>query len=197
MKFLILILKTLIVYFIVVFGLRIMGKRQIAELQPSELVITLMISEIATIPLQDDSKGFADAFIPIAVLVLFEILVSYIDLKSSKFRNLTQGKSIIIIHNGKVNITELRKLRYSMEDVWEALRKQGVFDIDDVEYAVAETDGTISVLQVAEKRPLTPSDINMPQKSEGKPHGINEEGVKAEEKGEQKTQEELQKSREA
>lgn len=197
MKYLILIFKTLIVYFIVVFGLRIMGKRQIAELQPSELVITLMISEMATIPLQDDAKSFADAFIPIAVLALFEILVSYIDLKSSKFRNLTQGKSIIIIHNGKVNITELRKLRYSMEDVWEALRKQGIFDIDDVEYAVAETDGTISVLQVAEKRPLTPSDIKMPPQSEGKPHGINEEGVKAEKKGEQKTQEELCKSNEA
>lgn len=197
MEIVTLIFQTVIVYIIVVFGLRIMGKRQIAELQPSELVITLMVSEIATIPLQDDSKGFIDAFVPVATLVIFEIIVSYIDLKSAKFRNITQGKSVIIIHNGKVNITELRKLRYSMEDVWEALRKEGVFDLKDVQYAVAETDGTISVLPIPEKRPLTPTDMKKKVQHETIPPGIEEEGVKPEKKGELKTQEELHKSHEA
>ncbi len=192
-----LIAQTVVVYIIVVFGLRIMGKRQIAELQPSELVITLMVSEIATIPLQDDSKGFIDAFVPVATLVIFEIIVSFIDLKSAKFRNLTQGKSVIIIHNGKVNIAELRKLRYSMEDVWEALRKEGIFDLKDVQYAIAETDGTISVLPIAEKRPLTPSDMKKSVKNDPVPPGVKEEGVKPEQNGEQKTQEELHKSHEA
>lgn len=192
-----LIIQTITVYITVVFGLRIMGKRQIAELQPSELVITLMVSEIATIPLQDNSKGFIDAFVPVATLVIFEIIVSYIDLKSAKFRNITQGKSVIIIHNGKVNITELRKLRYSMEDVWEALRKEGIFDLKDVQYAVAETDGTISVLPIPEKRPLTPTDMKKKVQHEPSPPGIKEAGVKPEETGELKTQEELHKSHEA
>ncbi len=192
-----LIVQTVIIYIIVVFGLRIMGKRQIAELEPSELVITLMVSEIATIPLQDESKGFIDAFVPVATLVIFEIIVSFIDLKSEKFRNLTQGKSVIIIHNGKVSISELRKLRYSMEDVWEALRKEGIFDLNDVQYAVAETDGTISVLPIPEKRPITPEDMKKKVNGETTPPGIKEAGVKPEEKGEEKTQEELHKSHEA
>ncbi len=192
-----LILQTILVYIIVVTGLRIMGKRQIAELEPSELVITLMVSEIATIPLQDDSKTLIDAIVPIAVLVVFEIIVSFIDLKSATFRNLTQGKSVIIIHNGKVNISELRKLRYSMEDVWSALRKEGIFDLKEVEYAIAETDGTISVLPIAEKRPLTPSDMKKTVKNDPIPPGVKEEGVKPEQNGEKKTQEELHRSHEA
>lgn len=190
-------IKTVVVYIFVVLGIRIMGKRQIAELEPSELVITIMISEIATIPIQDAGKSFTDAFVPVATLIIFEILISFINLKSSRLRNLTQGKSVIIIHNGKVNITELRRLRYSMEDVWEALRKKDIFDLKDVQYAIAETDGTISVLPIAKKRPLTPNDIKMSVKSDLIPPGIEEEGVKAEEKGEEKTQDELRKSHEA
>lgn len=197
MDYLHLIYETVMIYILVTVGIRLMGKRQIAELQPSELVITLMVSEIATIPIQDSKKGIIDALLPIVVLIIFEFIVSFLDLKSSKFRNITQGKSVIIVHNGKVNISELRKLRYSMEDVWEALRKEGVFDLKDVQYAIAETDGTISVLLLPEKRPLTPSDMQKKTKNDPLPPGIEEVGVKAEQKGEKKTQEELRQSHEA
>ncbi len=182
MDFLHLIYQTVLVYIFVVIGIRLMGKRQIAELEPSELVVTLMISEIATIPLQDDKKGLLDALLPIVVLIILEFIVSFLDLKSSKFRNITQGKSVIIIHNGKVNMPELRRLRYSMEDVWEGLRKEGVFDLKEVQYAVAETDGTISVLLVPEKRPLTPNDMNKKSENDPRPPGIKETGVKPEQK---------------
>ena len=151
-----LIFKTVLLYTIVVISLRVMGKRQIGELQPSELVITLLVSEIAALPIQETNRSIKTILVPLATLILFELLISLLNIKSVRFRNLLQGSAIIIIRDGVVDQGQLKRLRYSMEDVLEELRKKDIFDISEVQYAIAETDGTISVMPKPGKRPVTP-----------------------------------------
>lgn len=153
------VIKTVIIYFFLIFIVRLMGKRQIGQLQPVELVITIMISEIAVIPLESKDTNLLDAVIPVSVLALLEITVSFIALKSVKLRNLMQGSAVVVIRNGKPDEKQMKKLRYSTDDLLESLRQKDVFDINDVQYAVAETDGTLSVLLKPEKRPATVSDV--------------------------------------
>lgn len=154
-------IRAIILYISVITCVRVMGKRQIGQLQPSELVITILISEVAAIPMQDKSIPLVNAFIPLLILVSLEIMISAISLKSGKFRNVIQGNSIIIIRNGVIDQKEIKRLRYSVEDILEELRKQGVFDIRDVLYAIAETDGSISVMLKAEQQPLSAKRLNM------------------------------------
>ena len=154
------ILRTVIIYFFLIFILRIMGKRQIGQLQPVELVITIMISEIAVNPIDSPDSSMADAIVPVCVLAILEIAVSFIALKSIKLRNLIQGSSVIVIKNGKPDVKQMKKLRYSTDDLLEALRQKDVFDINDVQYAIAETDGSLSVLLKPEKRGASARDVN-------------------------------------
>ena len=149
--------------------MRIMGKRQIGELQPTELVITLLLSEIIAIPMQDNDIPLVSTFIPALVLVGFEILTSLFSLKSVRFRTLIQGHSIIIIDNGKLNFKMIKELRFSIDDILEALRQKDVFDISKVQYAIVETNGNISVMLKPENEPVTMSDLNLPVEDNGLP----------------------------
>ena len=146
-----------------------MGKRQIGELQPTELVITLLLSEIIAIPMQDNDIPLVSTFIPALVLVGFEILTSLFSLKSVRFRTLIQGHSIIIIDNGKLNFKMIKELRFSIDDILEALRQKDVFDISKVQYAIVETNGNISVMLKPENEPVTMSDLNLPVEDNGLP----------------------------
>jgi len=130
-----------------------MGKRQIGELETSELVITFMISDIASIPMQNSDQPILSGLIPIGVLTCLEILISWLMMKSPKFRQLTCGKCVIIISDGKINQKELCKLRMSTYDLCEQLRQMNVFSINDVAYAIMETNGKLSVLKKSEKQP--------------------------------------------
>ncbi len=132
-----------------------MGKRQISELQTSELVVTLLISDIAAIPMQDTGQPLASGFIPIAVLVMCEIVVSSLMLKSSKFRKMICGRPIIVINDGKVDQKEMRRLRMSTEDLAEELRQKSVFSFEDVAYAIVETNGKMSVIKKPDKEQPT------------------------------------------
>jgi len=132
-----------------------MGKRQISELQTSELVVTLLISDIASIPMQDTGQPLASGLIPIAVLVMCEILISGIMLKSTKFRKLICGRPIIVINDGKVDEKEMRRLRMSTEDLMEQLRQKDVFSFEDVAYAIVETNGKMSVIKKPDKEQPT------------------------------------------
>lgn len=172
-----LILKTVLLYVIVVFSLRVMGKRQIGELQPSELVITLLISEIAALPIQETNRSIKTILVPLATLILFELFTSLLNIKSVHFRNLLQGSSVIIIRDGTVDQRQLKRLRYSMEDVLEELRKKDIFDVSEVQYAFAETDGTISVMPKPGKRPLTPDDISLTVEDDTIPVTVIDDGV--------------------
>lgn len=144
-------IRTLLLYIVIIAAVRLMGKRQISELQTSELVVTLLISDIAAIPMQDTGQPLASGFIPIMVLVMCEILVSGLMLKSSKFRKIVCGRPIIVINDGKVDEKEMRRLRMSTEDLFEQLRQKDVFSFEDVAYAIVETNGKMSVIKKPEK----------------------------------------------
>ncbi|MEG0545665.1 MAG: DUF421 domain-containing protein [Oscillospiraceae bacterium] len=138
--------RTIILYILVICTMRILGKRQIGQLQPAEFVITLLLSEILVIPMQDTQLPLINTFIPAFLLVGFEILISVISLKSIKFRSILQGNSLIVISNGVLDQKQLKRLRFTIDDLLEALRKKDVFDISIVQYAIVETDGTLSVM---------------------------------------------------
>ena len=132
-----------------------MGKRQISELQTSELVVTLLISDIASIPMQDTGQPLVSGLIPIAVLVMCEILISCLMLKSSKFRKAVCGRPIIVINDGKIDQKEMRRLRMSTEELTEELRQKDVFSFEDVAYAIVETNGKMSVIKKPDKEQPT------------------------------------------
>ena len=155
-------LRTLILYLIVVFGIRLMGKRQIGELQPSELVITIMISNIATLTIeQSDSPMFA-GLLPILALMCFEVMTSYFCMKNKKLRRIISGKPIIIIQNGKIDQKEMQELRFSADDLMSQLRQNSIFRVQEVDFAVVETNGKLSVYQKYASRPVTPQTLSMP-----------------------------------
>ena len=132
-------LRTLILYIVVIFGMRIMGKRQLGQLQPSELVITILISNIATLPIENSDVPLILGIIPILTLMCFEVILSVLTLKSIRFRRLIWGNTKILIQDGKIKQQELADLRYSVYDLMEQLRTNGIFDLREVEFALTET----------------------------------------------------------
>ena len=148
-------IRTLLLYIVVIVAVRLMGKRQISELQTSELVVTLLISDIAAIPMQDTGQPLASGFVPIAVLVICEIVISALMLKSTFLRKLIYGHPIIVINNGKVDQKEMRRLRMSTEDLSEQLRQKDIFSIEDVAYAIVETNGKMSIIKKPDKEQPT------------------------------------------
>ncbi len=124
-----------------------MGKRQIGELQPTELVITILISNIATLPIEDTNIPLFGGLIPILVLVCLEVFSSILGIKSRTFRKLICGNPTFIIKNGVIDQKMLKSLRFSIDDLLEGLREQGIFNLNDVKYAIVETTGKISVFK--------------------------------------------------
>ncbi|MDE5670854.1 MAG: DUF421 domain-containing protein [Eubacterium sp.] len=155
------LIRAVIIYITVIISMRIMGKRQIGELKPHELVITVLVSQVASIPLEDNSMPLANMFVPILIFVSFEIIVSVISMKSLNFRNLIQGRPMFVIKDGKVNEKQMKRLRFTMDDLIDAIRQKDVFDISTVQDAVIETNGSISVLQKAEEAPVTPKQLKL------------------------------------
>mgnify|MGYP003292346924 CR=1 FL=1 len=161
------LIRTVILYVVAITSVRIMGKRQIGELQPSDLVITLLISQIISIPIQDTDIPLVNTLIPIFLLVGFEILTSVFNMKSIKFRSFMQGNPIIIINDGVLNQKLLKELRFTVDDLLEALRQKDVFDISQVQYAIVETNGQISVLLKAEHDTITREDLKLEAEPQG------------------------------
>lgn len=154
-------LRTVILYFFIMLGLRLMGKRQIAELEPSELVLTLMISDLATVPMQDFGIPLLAGIIPIVTLLALALLMSQLFLRNLKFRNLFCGTPSILIRNGVVQQEELRKNRYTLDELLEELRGQGISTIGDVKYAVLENSGKLSVLPRSGAQPPTADQLGL------------------------------------
>lgn len=151
------LIRTVILYAVVIFAVRVMGKRQIKEMQASEIVVTLMISNIAAMPMQEVGISIFTGIVPILTLVITEMAMSYIMLKSRSFRQLISGMPVVVIEKGEVNQAAMRSLRLSNEDLFEELRKKDIFDPGAVEYAIIETDGVLSVLLKGGELPLTVS----------------------------------------
>lgn len=162
-------IRALILLLLVVAVLRIMGKRQIGQLQPTELVVTILLSEIAATPMQDNDIPIGNTVIAIFVLVGAEILMSAFNMKSIRMRALLQGNSIMIIKNGVLDQAQMKRLRFTLDDLLEELRQKNVFDISDVEYAIVETDGALSVFLKPGKRKITNDDMNIQTADNGIP----------------------------
>lgn len=149
--------RTIILYIVVILSLRLMGKRQIGELQPGELVITILISECAAAPIQDLNRPVINGIIAILVLVILELIISTVCLKWSFASKIIEGHSVIVIKNGVIDQKALKSLRLSVNELIESLRIEGYFYIEDIAYALVETNGALSVLQKADKQPVTAS----------------------------------------
>lgn len=157
----VLIVRTFILYLIVVVSLRIMGKRQIGEMQPSELVVAIMISDLASVPMQSIDMPLASGVIPVLTLIVAEILMSFAGLKNRFLRKVITGEPSIIIYKGHVNEKELRRLRFNMNDLLEQLRINNVPNIADVEMAMLETNGQISIIPKTDARAVTIRDLKV------------------------------------
>ena len=166
---LVLFVRTLIIYIVVVASLRFMGKRQLGQLQPSEMVIAMMISEVATIPMEYVGTPLVYGIIPTITLIIAEAALSFLTLKNKKIRYLVSGSPTLLIEKGKVLEKEMEKLRFNIDDLLEELRGAGYSNISDIEYAIIETNGLLSVIPKAKKRPVTPEDLNIEVDYEGLP----------------------------
>lgn len=159
--------RSALIYVFIIAAMRIMGKRQISDMQTSELVITLIISDIAAIPLQNTSQPLLSGIIPILVLMSMEIIFSVIMLKKSKFRKLICGSPVLLVEDGKLLESQMKRLRISTEDLCAQLRQLNVFSLNEVQYCIAETNGSISVLQKPPYRTPTCAQAKIKTKDDG------------------------------
>lgn len=152
--------RTVILYFILMIGLRLMGKRQIGELEPSELVLTLIISDLAAVPMQDFGIPLVNGVFPIITLLCLSMLLSFFSLKSIRFRGLVCGHPTVIIRDGKILQRNMARNRFTVDELYEQLRTQGYSDLSSVKYAILETSGQISILPYTKDSPVTPKVMN-------------------------------------
>ena len=159
--------RSIILYIIVLVVMRIMGKREIGQFQPFELAIAIMIADLASIPMTDIGIPISNGIIPIFGLLVMHIIISVLNLKSRKIKELICGKPTILIYQGKIDEKQLKKERYTVSELQEKLRSSNVMDLGDVEYAILETSGDITVIQKPDKRAATPEDFGIMPEYEG------------------------------
>ena len=151
------LIRSILLYIVVLIALRIMGKGEIAEMNAFDLVITLLIAEVAAIPMENNNIPIINGIAAVTGLVAMQIIISYITLKNRKIRVFLSGKPSILIDKGKINYKELEKERITIDELLEQLRIDGYFKITDVQYAILETDGNLSILP-------SPSYVDVPSK---------------------------------
>jgi len=164
---LIVFIRALVLYIIVIICMRLMGKRQIGQLQPFELAIAIMISDLAAVPMQNTGIPLVNGIIPILTLLLVQIIISIISMKSIRARGIICGRPSVLIERGRIVEEALRKELYTLNDLLEQLRIKDVPNIADVEFAILETNGQLSVIPKSRKRPVTPEDLDIKTKYEG------------------------------
>ena len=170
------IIRTIILYAFITFAIRIMGKRQIGDMQPNELVITLLISEIAAIPLQDISQPILSGVVAIFMLIVLEIIMSVLSMKSITVRRFMNGKSAVIIKNGVIDQNVMKDVRMTVLDLVELLRGQNIFDISTAAFAVLEVNGNLSVLLKGGEQPVTAKDLGIKKEKESLPLPVISDG---------------------
>lgn len=168
--------RTIILYFIIIFGIRLLGKRQVGELEPSELVVALLIADLASVPMQDFGIPLLTGILPIATLLCVTMIISVLTMYSVKFRALICGRPSIIIENGKVDQREMRKNRFTVDELMEELRLKGITDITTIKYAILETNGQLSVLPYASELPVTAQQMSVTTDEVGLPIVIINDG---------------------
>lgn len=168
--------RTIILYIAIIIALRVMGKKQIGELQPSELVVAISIADLACIPMQATDVPLVNGLVPIITLVIAEVTFSFFAMKSRKFRRILTGRPSVLVRGGKIVEKEMERLRFNLDDLLEALRTSNCTNITDVDYAILETNGQLNVIMKSDKRPLTPADMGLNPKQEKAMHPIISDG---------------------
>ena len=146
------VIRTVILYTFIILAIRLMGKRQISDMQPSELVVTMVISDIASLPMQNTSQPLLSGVVPVLMLVSLEVTVSVLMMKSRRFRQLICGSPVVVIEDGRLLQKQMRRLRLTTDDLCAQLRQQNIFSLEDVQYCIMETNGVLSILEKPEKR---------------------------------------------
>ena len=168
--------RSIVLYIIVLIVMRLMGKREIGQLQPFELAISIMIADLASIPMTETGIPITRGIIPILGLLIVHLIISLINLKSIKAREIICGKPRILIYRGKIDEKALIKERFTINELEERLRDKDVFNIGDVEYAILETSGEVTVIQKPNKRTTIPEDFNIMPEYEGIPYDLVVDG---------------------
>lgn len=169
--------RSIILYVIVLVVMRLMGKREIGQLQPFELAIAIMIADLASVPMSEVGIPIINGIIPILSLLVMHLIISFINLKSIKMRQLICGKPSILIYRGKINEDIMIKERFTINELQERLRTNNISSISDVEYAILETSGQISVIEKPNKRNTKPEDFNIMPEYEGMSYDLVIDGV--------------------
>ena len=170
-------IKTIIISLFVLLAVRLRGKREIGQLQPVELVVIIIIADVASTPMEEVGTPILQGIIPIFALVVGQLILSYLNIKSVFFHKLISGKASVLISKGKINEENLKKQRYTIDGLIEQMRVTGYADIKDVEYAILETSGQISVIPKQDKNNVTVGDMNIKTEYVGYPRIIIMDGV--------------------
>ena len=168
--------RSIILYIIVLIVMRMMGKREIGQLQPFELAISIMIADLATIPMTDTGIPIGNGIVPILGLLLMHLLISLINIKSIKLREIICGKPRILIYRGRIQEKAMIKERFTINELQERIRSQNVLNLGDVEYAILETSGQITVIEKPNKRQAIPEDFGIMPEYEGIPYDLVVDG---------------------
>lgn len=170
-------LRTLFLYLVLILVIRLMGKRQVGQMAPAEFVVTMLVANLASIPMQDGGIPLFSGLVPILTVLGVELVLSWWTLRHAAFRQLLCGKPVILIDNGVILQKQLRQTRITLDELMGHLRTKDVLDIRQVQFAILETDGTLSVFPYAEKVPATAQDAGIKVKPQEIPLTIIEDGV--------------------
>ena len=168
--------RVLIIYILVLIVMRLMGKRELGQMQPFELVIAIMIADLASVPMADTGIPITNGIIPILALLLVQLVISIINLKSINGRKIICGKPSILVYRGKIDEKIMKKEKFTVNELQERLRQNNIFNIGDVEYAILETSGQVTVIQKPEKRNTIPEDFGILPEYEGIPYDLVVDG---------------------
>lgn len=169
-------LRTIILYILITAGVRLMGKRQVGELEPSELVLSLIIADLASVPMQDYGIPLLTGIVPILTLLSLTMILSVLTMKSVRFRAIMCGRPSVIICNGAVNQREMAKNRLTVDELLEELRGKGYTDLAQIKYAILETNGLLSILPYANQKPPTARDLKISVEEGGLPRVVVSDG---------------------
>ena len=168
--------RSIVLYILVLIVMRLMGKREIGQLQPFELAIAIMIADLASIPMTEIGIPIYYGIVPILGLLMMHMFISFLNMKSIKAREILCGRPSILIYRGKIIEKELKKQRFTINELEERLRGNDVFNLGDVEFAILETSGQVTVIQKPEKRNIIPEDLNISPDYEGIPYDLVVDG---------------------
>jgi len=174
-------IRAIILYIVVLIVMRLMGKREIGQLQPFELAIAIMIADLAAVPMSELGIPITNGIIPILALLVMYMIISVLNMKSIKFRKVISGQPSLLIYRGRIDEKVLRKERITINELQERLRGDNIFNLSDVEYAILETNGEVTVIQKPEKRNVIVEDLNINSEYEGIPYDLVVDGKLMEE----------------